>query len=360
MHWQGLTDLTGASYTPIGAGQCRSGRLAGARRLAVQDARRPRRRDQGESRQAEGIRHRAGRHLAPRDRRHAAGPRRSIRPACRGCRPTARRPACRTWSPAACRSRRARCPKRARSSTPARCKSLAVMADKPAALYPNVPTLKSATGSNWTMAAWRGIAAPKGLPAEARDKLVSRDAEDRRQQGLHRLHGAARLRRDLCAAGRVRGVHGQVRRGPGRDDEGGRHRQVTRGVDPTARARAPAPESRIDGRAHELNDAVWGALLLLFSVRAPRARAELSRDPGQQVGPALVSGHPRRRPRRLRRAARTEGPRLAPRVAASAPSGSRSSLDAARQHVPRVRADHRRQRLLHPGRRHARVHPSRA
>ena len=50
-------------------------------------------------------------------------------------------------------------------------KSLAVMNDKPAALYPQVPTLKSATGSNWTMAAWRGIVAPKGIPAEARDKL---------------------------------------------------------------------------------------------------------------------------------------------------------------------------------------------
>src|SRR5829696_6762898 len=51
-------------------------------------------------------------------------------------------------------------------------KSLAVMADAPAALYPNVPTLKSATGSNWTVAAWRGIAAPKNLAPEARDKLV--------------------------------------------------------------------------------------------------------------------------------------------------------------------------------------------
>jgi tripartite-type tricarboxylate transporter receptor subunit TctC len=50
-------------------------------------------------------------------------------------------------------------------------RSLAVMADKPAALYPNVPTLKAAIGSNWTMAAWRGIVAPKGIPAEARDKL---------------------------------------------------------------------------------------------------------------------------------------------------------------------------------------------
>src|SRR5437667_7857961 len=52
-------------------------------------------------------------------------------------------------------------------------KSLAVMDAKPAALYPHVPTLKAATGSNWTMSAWRGIAAPKGIPAEARDKLIA-------------------------------------------------------------------------------------------------------------------------------------------------------------------------------------------
>jgi tripartite-type tricarboxylate transporter receptor subunit TctC len=52
-------------------------------------------------------------------------------------------------------------------------KSLAVMAEKRAALYPNVPTLKEATGSDWTMAAWRGIAAPKNIPPEARDKLVA-------------------------------------------------------------------------------------------------------------------------------------------------------------------------------------------
>jgi len=52
-------------------------------------------------------------------------------------------------------------------------KSLAVMAEAPAGLYPNVPTLKTATGSNWTMGAWRGIAAPKNLPPEARDKLAA-------------------------------------------------------------------------------------------------------------------------------------------------------------------------------------------
>jgi tripartite-type tricarboxylate transporter receptor subunit TctC len=52
-------------------------------------------------------------------------------------------------------------------------KSLAIMDSKPSALYPNVPTLKAATGSDWTMAAWRGIVAPKGIPADVRDKLAA-------------------------------------------------------------------------------------------------------------------------------------------------------------------------------------------
>ena len=52
-------------------------------------------------------------------------------------------------------------------------RSLAVMNPTPAALYPNVPTLKAALGSDWTMAAWRGIVAPKGIPADVRDKLAA-------------------------------------------------------------------------------------------------------------------------------------------------------------------------------------------
>ncbi len=52
-------------------------------------------------------------------------------------------------------------------------RSLAVMDAKPAALYPNVPTLKAATGSDWTLAAWRGIVAPKGLPKDISDRLLA-------------------------------------------------------------------------------------------------------------------------------------------------------------------------------------------
>jgi tripartite-type tricarboxylate transporter receptor subunit TctC len=50
-------------------------------------------------------------------------------------------------------------------------RSLAVMADKRAALYPDVPTLKEATGLGFTTGAWRGIAAPKGIPANVKTRL---------------------------------------------------------------------------------------------------------------------------------------------------------------------------------------------
>jgi len=50
-------------------------------------------------------------------------------------------------------------------------RSLAVMDGQPAALFPNVPTLKAATGSNWQLGAWRGIVAPKGIPKDAENAL---------------------------------------------------------------------------------------------------------------------------------------------------------------------------------------------
>ena len=48
---------------------------------------------------------------------------------------------------------------------------LVLMADKPSSLYPTVPTLKTATGSGWSIGAWRGIAGPKNLPAEVQSKI---------------------------------------------------------------------------------------------------------------------------------------------------------------------------------------------
>ncbi len=52
-------------------------------------------------------------------------------------------------------------------------KPLAIMDANPPALYPNLPTLKKELGSKWEIAAWRVIAAPKGLPAAVQNQLAS-------------------------------------------------------------------------------------------------------------------------------------------------------------------------------------------
>lgn len=52
-------------------------------------------------------------------------------------------------------------------------KPLAVMAEKREALYPDVPTLQESIGSDWKIGVWRGIAGPKGLPADVSQKLVA-------------------------------------------------------------------------------------------------------------------------------------------------------------------------------------------
>jgi tripartite-type tricarboxylate transporter receptor subunit TctC len=53
-----------------------------------------------------------------------------------------------------------------------RVKSLAVMSEQRNPAFPDVPTLKEATGLDWTVAAWRGIAGPAGMPQEVVDTLV--------------------------------------------------------------------------------------------------------------------------------------------------------------------------------------------
>ena len=50
-------------------------------------------------------------------------------------------------------------------------KALAIMDANPPALYPNVPTLQKEIGSNWSMPAWRVIAAPKGIPPDVQKTL---------------------------------------------------------------------------------------------------------------------------------------------------------------------------------------------
>ncbi|MEO8410171.1 MAG: tripartite tricarboxylate transporter substrate binding protein [Propionivibrio sp.] len=51
-------------------------------------------------------------------------------------------------------------------------KILAVMSDARMQAFPEVPTLEEALGIDWVIGAWRGLAAPKGLPQEVTDVLV--------------------------------------------------------------------------------------------------------------------------------------------------------------------------------------------
>jgi tripartite-type tricarboxylate transporter receptor subunit TctC len=71
-------------------------------------------------------------------------------------------------------------------------RALAIMDANPPALYPNLPTIKGELGSGWTMAAWRTIAAPKGIPAEAKSRLVA---------ALKKVHDSKEFRDFMAARG---------------------------------------------------------------------------------------------------------------------------------------------------------------
>jgi tripartite-type tricarboxylate transporter receptor subunit TctC len=52
-------------------------------------------------------------------------------------------------------------------------RSLAIMASERNPVFASVPTLKEAMGIDYTTGAWRGIAGPKGMPADVTAKLVA-------------------------------------------------------------------------------------------------------------------------------------------------------------------------------------------
>jgi tripartite-type tricarboxylate transporter receptor subunit TctC len=52
-------------------------------------------------------------------------------------------------------------------------RSLAIMAPARNPIFPDVPTLKEAMGIDYATGAWRGIAGPKGLPADVASKLTA-------------------------------------------------------------------------------------------------------------------------------------------------------------------------------------------
>jgi tripartite-type tricarboxylate transporter receptor subunit TctC len=52
-------------------------------------------------------------------------------------------------------------------------RTLAIISNERNPLFPSIPTAKETTGSPWVVSAWRGIGAPKGVPKDIQDKLVA-------------------------------------------------------------------------------------------------------------------------------------------------------------------------------------------
>ena len=195
-------------------------------------------------------------------------------------------------------------------------RSLAVMATTRAALFPNVPTLKEATGSDWATGAWRGIAAPKGLPpavaarleASVKKAYDSKEYKDfMAQRGFGMLWGSSS---EFAA------LHGQGRRRHEGRDDGRRHRQVA--------ARRVQRTDRWVGLALALL-----GLAVLWSARAfpERAGAEARRglpaDARRRRPAAVRAGAGRAQPARAARTA--QRPTTAPEARALRQRAGRSS-----------------------------------
>jgi tripartite-type tricarboxylate transporter receptor subunit TctC len=170
MHWQGLTELTGASYTPIGLVNADPAGIqvrADAPYKSVQDLLAAIKANPGKFK-ASGTGQGGIWHLAVagllRDQK--------IDPAALPWVPSnGAAPGLQDMVAGGVEVAPVSLPEARSLIDAGKVKSLAVMSEKRSALYPNVPTLKEATGSDWSMAAWRGIVAPKGIPADVRDKL---------------------------------------------------------------------------------------------------------------------------------------------------------------------------------------------
>ena len=52
-------------------------------------------------------------------------------------------------------------------------RALAQMDSKRLWLYPNVPTIKEATGTDWSILTWRGVLGPANIPADIRDQMIA-------------------------------------------------------------------------------------------------------------------------------------------------------------------------------------------
>ena len=127
-----------------------------------------------------------------------------------GCRAMARRRDCRTWWRAVSTVAPVSLPEARALIERARSRAWRSWMTSRRRCIPNVPTLKDAIGSDWTMAAWRGIVAPKGIPDDVRDKLAAAMKKIVAQQGVQGLHGQRGFGVIYARPGGVRQVHGEV------------------------------------------------------------------------------------------------------------------------------------------------------
>ena len=104
-------------------------------------------------------------------------------------------------------------------------RSLALMAPQRSAAFKDIPTLKEAMGIDFTTGAWRGFAAPKGLPPEMATKLTAALKKIYDSKEYKDFMGSRGFGMVWADAAGLRHVHGQERRPDGHSHEGGGPRQ---------------------------------------------------------------------------------------------------------------------------------------
>jgi tripartite-type tricarboxylate transporter receptor subunit TctC len=79
-------------------------------------------------------------------------------------------------------------------------KTLAVMRAERDPSFPNVPTVKEATGVDWYLASWRGIAAPKDVPADVAKRLADAMAKVVQRQEFKSFMAARKFGVEVASA----------------------------------------------------------------------------------------------------------------------------------------------------------------
>ena len=144
------------------------------------------------------------------------------------------------------------------------------------------------------MAAWRGMAAPKGIPEDVEARLVAALKKVYDSQGVQGLHGSRGFGVIYLPPAEFAKFMEKSSNDLGATMKAVGHRQVTRvsassGASPAISRRSPRPHSR--DRPMKVNDAVIGACLIALAARDRSSHIQgFPLIPGQKYGPALFPG----------------------------------------------------------------------